>query len=60
MPTPREPGRLSACEAFYCQNRRQSGQYPDAANATPAAAKTPAPISTLFMLQSPSKACELV
>jgi len=40
------------CEAFYRQNIRQSGQYPDAANATPAAVKRAAPTSSLFILQS--------
>jgi len=45
------------CEAFYRQNNRQSGQYPDAANATPATAKRAVPMSTLVILQSPSEAC---
>jgi len=29
---------VGSCEAFYCQSSRQSGQYPVAANATPAMA----------------------
>jgi hypothetical protein len=47
-------------EALYRQNIRQSGQYPDAANATPATAKSAAPMSALFILLSPSKARESV
>jgi hypothetical protein len=58
---PDHRGVCQHCETFYRQNIRQSGQYPEAANATPATAKSAAPpMSALFMLLSPSKARESV
>jgi hypothetical protein len=48
-------------ETFYRQNIKQSGQYPEAANATPATAKSAAPpMSAFFIFLSPSRARQSV
>jgi hypothetical protein len=51
---PNTGASVGIAKRFYCQNSRQSGQYPVAANATPATAESAAPISILcFILPSP-------